>query len=57
MKEQLNKTKANAEQYKIIAETVEENLREQNKTMEQFKETTEAKLKEATEGMILQSVS
>ena len=50
LKEQLNKAKANAEQYKIIADTVEKNLREQNEVMEQFKETTEAKLAEAIEG-------
>ena len=52
LKEQLNKAKGNAEQYKIIAETVEKNLREQNETMEQFKETTEAKLNEAVEGNV-----
>ena len=51
LKEQLSKAKENAEQYKIIAETVEKNLREQNEAMEQFKETTEAKLNEAIEGM------
>ena len=54
LKEQLNKAKGNAEQYKIIAETVEKNLREQNETMEQFKETTEAKLNEAVESMCME---
>ena len=49
----MSKAKGNAEQYKIIAETVEKNLREQNEAMEQFKETNEAKLNEAIEGMCI----
>ncbi len=53
LKEQLNKAKSNVEQYKSIADSVEKNLKEQNEAMEKFKQSTEEKLKEATEGKSL----
>ncbi len=46
----MNKAKESVDQYKTIADSVEKKMQEQNEVTEKFKQATEAKLKEATEG-------
>lgn len=52
LEEKLDQSKRHVDQYKSIADGMEESLKEQNEASRQFQESLEAQLNEARQGIV-----